>query len=231
MWNGATAKYMTFYADCCSPQRNGNFGIKQVFFWTYFFWEVICLRDNLFSRLCGHWNSQEQFWLRTRNSFGSCPSIFDFFSNVFYGFEETHQARFMQESACAELVNMSVSHNFHSIPSKACLKLPQRSIKSVFKIARELPQRSMKSPFRIARELPQRSIKSLFKIAGNLPQRSIKSAFKIARRLPQGSIKSVCKFARELPQRNIKGLLKIARELPQRSIKSVLKNFQGFSTA
>ena len=146
-------------------QRNGNFCIKELFFLCPVSWKVSWVMWNtakrrvwhqsgtycwtrfidrwpqggwnVFSRLWGHSNSQELFWSRTRNSFGSCSSAF-----------------LNRSRTCPMTLRTFIS------VLKNARKFPKRSITNVLKSARKLPKHSITNVLKSARELPKRSIKN-----------------------------------------------------------------------
>ena len=133
------ARFLERWVEWCWIQRNGEFDINQVLIV-----EPVSLIGDLreaetfFSRLWGHSNSQELFWSRTRNSFGSCSSAFLNLSRT-----------------CPMTLRTFIS------VLKNARKFPKRSIKNVLKSARELPKRSIKNVLKSAREHPKRSIKNI----------------------------------------------------------------------
>ena len=135
------ARFLERWVEWCwmGLQRNGEFDINQVLIVE----PVLLIGDlreaeTFFSRLWGHSNSQELFWSRTRNSFGSC-------SIAFLNLSRT----------CPMTLRAFIS------VLKNARKFPKRSIKNVLKSARELPKRSIKNVLKSARDLPKRSIKNI----------------------------------------------------------------------
>ena len=109
---GYSEMHVFLNVDCCFAKAKWQFWHRT----STFLIEPFFLRDDLpegqknISRLCGHSNSQELFWLRTRNSFGLCPKAFLTFSQTCPMALRAliRPGSLTQESACAECVNQDI---------------------------------------------------------------------------------------------------------------------------